>query len=58
LIFTITIGALGAMAIFFKSGSSDIGKYLLNLLITLILASSVLRIGMLISVFTKKYLNP
>jgi len=55
LIFTITIGfALGGMAIFFKSGSSDIGKYLLYLLITLILASSVLSIGMLISVFTKK----
>ncbi len=55
LIFTITIGfALGGMAIFFKSGSSDIGKYLLDLLITLILASSVLSIGMLISVFTKK----
>jgi Cu-processing system permease protein len=55
LIFTITIGfALGGIAIFFKSGSSDIGKYLLDLLITLILASSVLSIGMLISVCTKK----
>ncbi|NIP37603.1 MAG: ABC transporter permease subunit [Candidatus Dadabacteria bacterium] len=55
LIFTITIGfALGGIAIFFKSGTSDIGKYLLDLLITLILASCVLSIGMLISVCTKK----
>ncbi|HSG31691.1 MAG TPA: ABC transporter permease subunit [Thermodesulfobacteriota bacterium] len=55
LVFTITIGfALGGIAIFFKTGSSDIGKYILDLLITLILASSVLSIGILISVCTKK----
>ena len=55
LIFTITIGfALGGIAIFFKSGSSDISKYLLDLLITIILASSVISIGMLISACTRK----
>ena len=55
LIFTVTIGfALGGIAIFFKSGASDITKYLLDLLITIILASSVISIGMLISVSTRK----
>ena len=55
LFFTITIGfGLGGIAIFFKSGSTDIIKYIIDLLITLILASSVLSIGILISVLTKK----
>lgn len=55
LIFTITIGfALGGIAIFFKSGTTDIGKYILDLIITLILASCVISIGLLISVTTNK----
>ncbi|NIP29787.1 MAG: ABC transporter permease subunit [Candidatus Dadabacteria bacterium] len=55
LIFTITIGfALGGIAILFKSGTSDITKYILDLLITLILASCVLSIGILISVCTRR----
>lgn len=55
LIFTVTIGfALGGIAIFLNSGTSDITKYLLGLVITIILASSVISLGMLISACTRK----